>query len=363
MIILPAIDIKNGHCVRLFQGDYNTAKVVADNPVQTAQTFAKQGARWLHLVDLDGAKSGRPCNHDIIFDIRKSTDLQIEMGGGIRDMETVEFYLDSGIDRVILGSAALHNPDFVQRAIDKHGKKIAVGIDALAGKVASEGWLDQSEVNYLELAKKIDKMGASYIVFTDISKDGTLNGPNLAMLDKINSVVKTNIIASGGVSTIMDIISLHDLGLYGAIVGTSIYSKTLDLASAVVLAQRVSLKHPKNRTEVEDNLDRYFIRADLLPVIIQDADTKQVLMMTYMNRDAFEKSMSTGEVWFYDRTRKQIWHKGEISGHTQKIIGIMADCCDDALLVQVKPNGPACHTGNTSCFYKEIMNDEQCRIK
>lgn len=355
MIILPAIDIKDGQCVRLFQGDYSTAEVVAADPVETAKSFEAQGARWLHVVDLDGAKSRRPCNHDVIFAIRKNTGMQIEIGGGIRDMDAVEFYLDSGVDRVILGSAALHDPDFVQRAIDKHGKKIAVGIDAIGGKVAADGWLDKSEVDYLELAQRIDEMGASYIIFTDISKDGTLNGPNLAMLDKMNSVVKTNIIASGGVSTIMDIISLHDLGLYGAIVGRSVYSKTLDLSAAIVLAQRISLWNPKNRTEAEDNLDRYFAKSDLIPAIVQDADTKQVLMMAYMNREAFEKSMKTGETWFYSRSRKQLWHKGETSGNTQKIMSMAADCDDDTLLLQVKPAGPACHTGHTSCFYKNLM--------
>ena len=358
MIILPAIDIKDGKCVRLFQGDYNTAEVVANDPVETAKIFERQGARWLHMVDLDGAKSKRPCNHEVIFEVRRNTDMQIEIGGGIRDMDTVEFYLDSGMDRVILGSAALHDPDFVQRAIDKYGKKIAVGIDALGGKVASDGWLDKSEVDYLELSKKIDRMGASYIIFTDISKDGTLNGPNLAMLDKINNAVKTNIIASGGVSTIMDIVSLHDLGLYGAIVGKSIYSKTLDLSAAIVLAQNISLKSPKNRTEIEDNLDRYFLKSDLIPTIIQDVDTKQVLMMAYMNRKSFEKSMKTGQTWFYSRSRKTLWHKGETSGNTQEIVSVMADCDDDTLLIQVKTNGPACHTGRTSFFFKEIIKNQ-----
>lgn len=354
MIILPAIDIKDGKCVRLFQGDYSTAEVVAKDPVATAQLFEKEGARWLHMVDLDGAKSAKPLNHEVVFEVRKNTKMKIEIGGGIRDMDTVEFYLDSGIDRVILGSAALHNPDFVQRAIEKHGKKIAVGIDALGGKVAADGWLDKSEVNYLELAKTIDKMGASYIIFTDISKDGTLNGPNLAMLDKINNTVKTNIIASGGVSTIMDIVSLHDLGLYGAIVGKSVYSNTLDLHSAVVLAQRISHKTPKNRTEIEDHLDRYFAKSDLIPAIVQDFETDEVLMMAYMNRESFEKTLNTGETWFYSRSRNELWHKGETSGHTQKIITINADCDDDTLLIKVKPNGPACHTGKNSCFYKEI---------
>lgn len=354
MIILPAIDIKDGKCVRLFQGDYSTAEVVAKDPIETARLFENQGSRWLHMVDLDGAKSAKPLNHEVVFEVRKNTKMKIEIGGGIRDMDTVEFYLDSGIDRVILGSAALHDPDFVQRAIEKHGKKIAVGIDALGGKVAADGWLDKSEVNYLELAKTIDKMGASYIIFTDISKDGTLNGPNLVMLDKINNTVNTNIIASGGVSTIMDIVSLHDLGLYGAIVGKSVYANTLDLHSAIVIAQKISHRTPKNRTAIDDHLERYFSKSDLIPAIVQDFETDEVLMMAYMNRESFEKTLSTGETWFYSRSREQLWHKGETSGNTQKIVTINSDCDDDTLLIKVKPNGPACHTGRNSCFYKEI---------
>ena len=140
MIILPAIDLKDGKCVRLFQGDYATAEQVAEDPVKTAQSFEEQGARWVHLVDLDGAKARRPVNDSTVFSIRDNVSMNIEVGGGIRDMDTVEYYLSHGINRIILGSAALHSPEFVREAVKKYGKKIAVGIDALKGKVAAEGW-------------------------------------------------------------------------------------------------------------------------------------------------------------------------------------------------------------------------------
>ena len=149
MILLPAIDLHEGKCVRLFRGDYDTAEVVAQDPLSTAKRFQEQGARWLHMVDLDGAKDGKPQNQQLIFDVVENTDLHVEVGGGIRDMDTVEYYLNRGVSRVILGSAALRDPEFVRQAVKRHGKQIAVGIDALDGKVAAEGWLEQGQGDYV----------------------------------------------------------------------------------------------------------------------------------------------------------------------------------------------------------------------
>lgn len=357
MIILPAIDLHEGKCVRLFKGDYDTAEVVAADAVETAQKFQAQGARWLHMVDLDGAKMKKPQNVSTIFKVRESTDMHIELGGGIRDMDTVDFYIKAGIDRVILGSAVLNDPEFVKAAIDKYDKKIAIGIDALDGMVATDGWLDRSEVYYLDLAKKIDEMGATYIIFTDIDKDGTLAGPNLSMLDKINNAVNCNIIASGGVSSIFDIISLHDLGVYGAIAGKSLYTGALDLQTAVTLSQTITKKKPKNQSEIYDNIERYFRKSELIPTIIQETGTNQVLMLAYMNAESLSKTMETGYTWFFSRSRNQLWNKGETSGNFQRVINIKSDCDDDTLLIEVEQKGPACHTGKHSCFYKDIIKE------
>ena len=212
MILLPAIDLHEGKCVRLFRGDYDTAEVVAQDPLSTAKRFQEQGARWLHMVDLDGAKDGKPQNQQLIFDVVENTDLHVEVGGGIRDMDTVEYYLNRGVSRVILGSAALRDPEFVRQAVKRHGKQIAVGIDALDGKVAAEGWLEQSQVAYVDFAKEMESLGVQYLICTDIHQDGTMNGPNLVMLDKLNRAVHCHIIASGGVSSLLDIVSLYDLG-------------------------------------------------------------------------------------------------------------------------------------------------------
>lgn len=237
MIILPAIDIKDRECVRLVKGDYATAHKVAESAVDTARSFQTAGSEWIHMVDLDGAKAAEPVNSEVIFNVLKSTDLKVEVGGGIRNIETIDYYIRNGISRVILGSAALDQPELVSEAIKRYGDQIAVGIDALDGNVAAEGWTKASNVNYIELAKQMEQIGVKYIIFTDISRDGTLTGPNFEMLDRLNSIVSCNIIASGGVSNIKDIACLLDLKLYGAICGKALYTGALNLESAVNLCK------------------------------------------------------------------------------------------------------------------------------
>lgn len=237
MLVLPAIDLKDGNCVRLYRGDYSTAHKVAESAVETAKSFEKAGAKYMHMVDLDGAKDGKRINSDIILEVRKNCqEINIEVGGGIRTMDSVEFYLENGINRVILGSAAIKDPDFVREAVYRYSSKIAVSIDALNGMVSAEGWTDTSEVNFIELAKRMEDIGVQYIIFTDISKDGMLSGPNLTMLDELKASVKCNIIASGGVANLKDIINLTDLDIYGAISGKAIYSGALDLVKAIEVA-------------------------------------------------------------------------------------------------------------------------------
>lgn len=241
MIILPAIDIKDGNCVRLFKGDFSTVEKVASDYLETAKSFEEAGAEWIHMVDLDGAKEGRPVNTKIYTDVAEKTSLKVELGGGIRNMETIEQYLEMGISRVIIGSAALKDPKLVSDAVAKFGsEKIAVGIDAMDRMVATEGWLEASDVNYIDLAREMIKVGVRYFIFTDISKDGTLSGVNAEQLRDLNDAVgsECNIIASGGVHTMNDIITCKEMGLYGTICGKSIYKGTLDLAEAVAYAHR-----------------------------------------------------------------------------------------------------------------------------
>ncbi len=237
MVILPAIDIKDGNCVRLFKGDYGTVEKVADSYMDTARSFMAAGADWIHMVDLDGAKDATQQNKEIFIDVARNTSLKVEVGGGIRSLDTVEMYLTSGISRVIIGSAAVKNPQLVKDAVKEYGDRIAVGIDAKNGYVATEGWLETSDVYFTELAKAMSDVGVKYIIFTDIAKDGTLSGVNAQQLKEINESCSANIIASGGVHTIEDIRICKELGLYGTICGKSIYSGSLDLKDAVELAK------------------------------------------------------------------------------------------------------------------------------
>ncbi len=239
MIILPAIDIKDGNCVRLFKGDFSTVEKVAADYMETAKSFEEAGASWIHMVDLDGAKEGKPVNTKIYKDVAEKTNLKVEVGGGIRNIETIEEYLNMGISRVIIGSAALKNPQLVKEAVEKFGSdKIAVGIDSKDGMVATEGWLEASDVNYIDLAKEMIKIGVKYFIVTDISKDGTLSGVNTDQLAELAKQTNNEccIIASGGVHTIDDIKACKELSLYGTICGKSIYKGTLDLREAVECA-------------------------------------------------------------------------------------------------------------------------------
>lgn len=237
MIIFPAIDIQDSKCVRLCQGDFATSEQVADDALETALSFKNAGAKWIHMVDLDGAKNATQPNKLLFLEIAKKTGLKIELGGGIRNFDIAKSYLENGIERVILGSAAVKNPRLVADLVKEYGDRIIVGIDAKNGMVQTEGWLAQSKVDYLTLAREMEQIGVKNIVYTDISKDGTLKGPNLDELKKINNAVNVNIIASGGISNIDDIKAIKKLGLYGAICGKSIYKKTLDLKQALSVAR------------------------------------------------------------------------------------------------------------------------------
>lgn len=233
MLIFPAIDIKGGQCVRLYKGDFATAEKVAEDPLKTALAFRAAGAVWLHTVDLDGALEGKRVNAAVFESLAKSSGLRIQLGGGIRDRETIEYYLEHGVSRVILGSAAVRDPDFVKEAVAAYGEKIAVGIDAKNGVAAASGWTEDSGISYLDLARRMEQAGVQTVIYTDIGRDGTLSGPNLEQLKAVNRAISCDIIASGGVAALSDIQALRSLGLYGAICGKALYKGTLSLKDAI----------------------------------------------------------------------------------------------------------------------------------
>lgn len=235
MIVLPAIDLLNGKCVRLYKGKYETFEKVAEDAFLTAQKFIKEGATWMHVVDLNGAKSGIPENFEIIKKLAK-LKIKIQSGGGIRDLQTIEKYLNAGIKRIILGSIAVENYEFVVDCVKLFSDKIAVGIDAENEMVKTHGWQNFGKENYIDFAKKMEMAGVKTVIFTDISKDGTLQGPNLEQLEKLKNSVKCDIIASGGIKNIEDIKNIKALNMYGVICGKSIYSGTLNLEEALKAA-------------------------------------------------------------------------------------------------------------------------------
>jgi phosphoribosylformimino-5-aminoimidazole carboxamide ribotide isomerase len=233
MIIFPAIDLRDGKCVRLYQGKFEESEVVGEDPLSVALSFKENGAEYIHMVDLDGALNGEIKNLKTISEVVRTIGIPVELGGGIRDMKTIDMIIGVGVSRIILGTAALKNPDFVKEAVKKYGEKIAVGIDAKNEKVAVNGWLDVSSVNYVDFAKEMEKIGVKTIIFTDISKDGTLQGPNLEQLSKIKNSVSCNIIASGGIKNIHDLKVINEMGIYGAITGKAIYSGNVNLKEAI----------------------------------------------------------------------------------------------------------------------------------
>lgn len=239
MIIFPAMDLRNGNCVRLYQGEFSTSQLVGENPIDIAIDFKNQGAEYIHMVDLDGALKGDIANLDVIKGVIKETGLPIQLGGGIRNINTIEKLIEEGVSRVILGTAALNNPPMVKEAVKNFGEKIAVGIDARDGYVAIEGWIKVSKVQYIDFAKNMEDIGVKTIIFTDIGRDGTLTGPNFEATDMLNEQVSCDIIASGGMKSIEDIKKLTDMNMYGAIIGKALYSKSINLEEAIALGRRV----------------------------------------------------------------------------------------------------------------------------
>ena len=237
MIILPAIDIIDGKPVRLYQGDYNKKEIVAEDILETAKSFQEAGAEYVHLVDLDGAKKGELVNGDVIIKVAQTLDIPVEIGGGIRNFETIKYLIENGVSRVILGTSAMEDEELLTKAIESYGDKIAVGIDCKDGYAYGRGWLEGSSLYYIDFAKKLEVLGVKNVIVTDISKDGTLEGPNVEMLKKLSEEVNMDITASGGIRDLDNIKDLNDLNLYGAITGKAIYSNTLSLEEAIKLTK------------------------------------------------------------------------------------------------------------------------------
>ena len=236
MRILPSIDLKDGSVVRLYKGDFATTHTVADSAVETARRFLDAGAELVHMVDLDGARTGDGANRRIVREVVRETGAAVELGGGIRRMRDIEDALELGVARVVIGSAAVEQPELVREAVRLYGGRIAVGIDAQGGTVRTRGWLWDSGLSYLVFARQMTDCGVQAIIFTDIDRDGLQEGPSFAALEALRRAVGCEIVASGGVTTLEDVERLRDMGIDGAIVGKAAYTGALELRRAVALA-------------------------------------------------------------------------------------------------------------------------------
>ena len=237
MIILPAIDLYEGKAVRLYKGNYDEMTVYSENPAEIAHDFAKKGAEYIHIVDLEGAKNGTTPNIEVVKQIISLGGIKAEIGGGIRSMEVVKSYIEAGVDRVILGTAAVENKAFLKAALEKYSEHIAVGADIKDGFIAIKGWTQKSEISCDEFFKEMEDLGVKTIICTDISKDGVMKGTNRELYKELSQKFNINIIASGGVSSMEDIIALKEMKLYGAIIGKAYYTGAIDIREAVEVAK------------------------------------------------------------------------------------------------------------------------------
>ncbi len=534
MKLFPAIDIKDGKCVRLKQGKFSDVTVYCDEPYKVAKYFEECGADYIHLVDLDGALQGQTVNANAIKKIVEAVNIPVELGGGIRSHEDIQRILDLGVDRVIIGTKAVQNPEFVKEAVEKFGsERIVVGVDAKNGMVAISGWEEVSNVTAIDLCNQMKSMGVKTIIYTDISKDGMLTGPNVEQTKLLSDATGLDIVASGGMSKMDDLVALSEQNIYGAIIGKAIYENKIDLVEAVGLfkaktfmklaatlsinldsdenellslaesfnangadeiiitdnsnddasheraiaiikniataidipvvvggnvkrvedvkkyiyagarnvylqaskasniemlkevadrfgKEKISLMYdcdnenalelakankisgvicydaiPKTTLNVTSYENGTIIKADantdfmaikqelktkgyevntftssisfdefklnsdgMIPVIVQDYKTNEVLMLAYMNKEAFELTVNTGKMTYFSRSRNEIWVKGLTSGHFQYVMSMEIDCDNDTLLAKVRQVGAACHTGNRSCFYRNLLKKD-----
>ncbi len=343
MEIIPAIDLKGGKCVRLYQGDYSQETVFSDDPVGVARRWEAAGARRLHLVDLDGAAEGKPCNPEVIGTIIAAVRIPVQIGGGIRTIETIRSLERLGAARMILGTAALESPDLIEEACRLFGEKIIVSIDAKEGYVRGRGWKAQGALSVESAVREMERRGVRRFIYTDITRDGTLTEPNFEEIKRFKSLTALPVIAAGGIASIAHLQKLAALGVEGAIVGKALYTGHVDLRQAITaLSSEGNELAPK------------FDDRGLIPAIVQHAETGEVLMMAYMNAESLARTRATGQAWFWSRSRRELWHKGATSGNYLTVKEILIDCDRDTLLIKAYPAGPVCHTGNRTCFYRKL---------
>lgn len=345
---IPALDLQNGRCVRLVQGDFAQVTEYSDDPVAVAQEFARAGASRLHLVDLDGAKTGELANWSIISRIAEVVDIPVQVGGGIRSVAMLEHLAASPVERFVIGTMlfiAKQDAKDLAAQLAPFADRIIAALDVKGDEVVVHGWQQGSGITISQAVERLKTLGITRALVTDVGVDGTLEGPSIDLYRHLVAETPLAIIASGGVGTLAHLHALQATGVEGVVIGKALYSGAIDLKDILSLSAQANHL---------DSID--FAKGNgLIPVIIQEKTTNIVLMLAYMNREALAKTRETGETWFWSRTRQALWHKGGTSGHVQKVHDIFLDCDQDSLLITVEQVGAtACHTGEKSCFFQLI---------
>ncbi|NJP41669.1 1-(5-phosphoribosyl)-5-[(5-phosphoribosylamino)methylideneamino]imidazole-4-carboxamide isomerase [Oscillospiraceae bacterium HV4-5-C5C] len=379
MQLYPAIDLLDRSVVRLREGDYEQVREYTDEVLFVAQSFQRQGADWLHLVDLNAARGAAAVNRDLIAAICRLPGLKVQTGGGIRSLATIEALLAAGVSRCVIGTAAVRDPDMTAEALRRWPEQIAIAVDSRDGRIRVQGWTEDSGINLPDFALRMKHAGAKTLIFTDISRDGLLKGPAVEETRKLKELTGLEVILSAGISSVEDIAAARDAGLDGAILGRALYEGKVDLADALRLARQ--LPQPAATRPVKNELPADEPAADesavtawntlagqsqqiwqalkkdaagLVCAITVDAATGAVLMQAYQDQAALTRTLETGLLHYHSRSRNCLWLKGETSGHYQHVQAIEVDCDADCLLYRVKADGPACHTGATSCFFRRL---------
>lgn len=317
--IIPAIDLIDGQCVRLLQGKFDRKTIYSSDPIAIAKNWQKIGYNKLHIIDLDGARSGELKNLKIIKKIIQATNIPTQVGGGMRSVEKIKKLLTIGVKEVIISTSALDNDDFLKKIFKKFPNRIIVSLDAMGNQLVKNGWLKKTNKDLIKTAVKLEKLGVKKLIYTDVLKDGTQSSPNYAMVEKLVKNINIPIMVAGGISNKKQVKKLKKIGVESVIVGKALYE-------------------------------------ELLPTIIQRCKTNEILMLGYMNQEALSKTIKSKYVWFWSRSRNKLWLKGETSGNKLLVKEMAIDCDNDTILIKAKIIGQnICHTGNKSCFNRSLI--------
>jgi len=354
MKLFPAVDIRGGRCVRLVQGRGAEEILYGDDPLEAAARWVRAGATWLHIVDL-GAALGESPSTDAVLRILRDLPVPAQVGGGLRDLEAIDRILAGGAKRVFIGTRAFTDPEFLAAAIARFGgPRIYIAVDVAGDRVRIGGWTEETPLSLEDALRLARDAGAGGSLLTAIDRDGTLAGPRADLVHRAVAEAGIPIIAAGGIGAPADLEALVRLdlpGLEGIVVGRALYEGRVTIDDALRIVEKIEPLAPAIAEAVR------FDARGLVTAIVQDASDGAVLMVAHMNRESLRRTLAEGRACFWSRSRRTFWVKGETSGNTLEVVDVRLDCDGDAILVRVRPRGPACHTGERTCFFRRADPD------